>query len=372
MQASPGHLDLLRRQLGRPQLILFSDLDGSGLQTLLAQPHVLSELVAGNHAVAVALHALDHSTADAVRTLNAHAIPVVAWLLLPPSEGVWLNLQNYPQALERYHTFRHWAAEQDVRFVAIGLDIEPPPTPTTAAQGAWSVRSLARRIWLAHENVLFTAARAAYTDLIADIHHDGYEVHTYQLPILADDRRAGTTLVQRAFDLVDLPADVEVLMCYSSIPLTRLDSDLGGALISSYGPTADAIGVGSVGSAAAREAGAETLPPLAWEGLERDLLLAAHHTDIIYVSSLEGCVERGLLPRIRALDWDRDMHPQPMRRMLVAALRSALLVILLTARFSRTLFAWMGWGLALLLLLRHLQQWHRRRTSAPHQSSSWI
>jgi hypothetical protein len=365
VQALPSNPDRLQRQLGRPQLIFFSELDGAGLRSLLTQANVLNELVAGNHGVAIALHKLDTVTADVVRMLNAHAVPVVAWLLLPPSEGVWLNLQNYPQALERYYSFRQWAAEQGARFVAVGLDIEPPP-PSAYHQGAWSLRVFARRIWLARENVLYTAARAAYTDLIAAIHHDGYEVHTYQLPILADDRRAGTTLVQRAFDLVDLPADVEVLMCYSSIPFRRLGSDLGGALISSYGPTADAIGVGSVGGPV-RDAGAETLPPLAWDGLERDLLLAAHHTDTVYVSSLEGCVERGLLARIRAIDWDRDMQPQPSRRMLIGALRTVLFFSLITARFSRALIAWMGWALAILLLLRQLQQWYRRRTPAGYR-----
>ncbi len=364
MQASPSNLDLLRRQLGRPQLIFFSELDGVNLQQLLAHTNVLHELVAGNHGVAVALYELDTITATVVRTLNANDVPVIAWLLLPPGEGVWLSLQNYPQALERYHTFRYWATEHGLRFVAVGLDIEPPPTPTTNQQGAWSLRTLARRLWLARENVLYTAARAAYTDLIANIHHDGYEVHTYQLPLLADDRRAGTTLVQRAFDLVDLPADVEVLMCYSSIPLPRLGNDLGGALISSYGPTADGIGVGSVGSASAREVGAETLPPLAWEALERDLLLAAHHTDTIYLSSLEGCGERGLLPRIRAIDWDRDVQPFPSRQVLVAGLRGVLLLSLITARFSRSLIAWMGWGLALLLLLRQLRTWYQHRISS--------
>jgi hypothetical protein len=357
------NLDVLHRSLGRPQVIFFSELESSGLQQLLAQPGVIEELTAGDHGVALALHQLDAATAQAVQVLNAHAVPVIAWLLLPPGEGVWLNLQNYPQALERYHAFRNWAVEHDLRFVAVGLDIEPPPVPSAAPQGAWNVRTIVRRLWLARENVLYTAARAAYTDLIATIHHDGYEVHTYQLPLLADDRRAGTTLLQRAFDLVDLPADVEVLMCYSSIPIRCLGSDLGGALISSYGPTADAIGIGSVGSVAPRDA--DTLPPLAWEALERDLLLAAHHTDTIYVSSLEGCVERGLLTRIRTLNWDRDLHAVPSRRVLVTMLRAALLLSLITARFSRSLIAWMGWGFALVLLFRQIRAWRQRRTSNP-------
>ncbi|NJN19072.1 MAG: hypothetical protein HC822_23870, partial [Oscillochloris sp.] len=213
------------------------------------------------------------------------------------------------------------------------------------------------------ENVLYPAARAAFQDLIAEIHHDGYEVHTYQLPILADDRRAGTTLAQRALDIVDLPADVEVLMCYSSVPLDSVQNDLGGALIASYGSSADAIGVGAVTSTGQVESSSDDLPPLSWEAIERDLLLAARHTDMIYLASLEGCAERGLLPRIAAIDWDADVQAVGWKRALVAVLRSALLVALLLARFSRALFAWLGWGLAFLLLLRQvrsLRQGYRR------------
>lgn len=356
MHESSSKLDHARRQLGRPQLIFFCDLESISLQALLQQVAVLDELKTGGHGVALALHELDVATIAVVQTLNTHAIPVIAWLLLPPSEGIWLNLQNYPQVIERYQAFRQWATAAHLDFVAVGLDIEPPPSVPLPHQAPWNIRALVRRLWLARENVLFTAARAAYTDLIADIHRDGYEVHTYQLPILADDRRAGTTLAQRAFDLVDLPADVEVLMCYSSIPAASIGSDLGGALIRSYGPNADGIGVGSVGSGAFREGSGDVLPPLAWEALERDLLLAAQHTDTIYVATLEGCVERGLLARIHTMNWDRDVHAVRGRYILVAVLRGILLLSLLAARFSRGLMAWLGWAVALFLFVRQFRQ----------------
>src|SRR5690606_36636118 len=208
--------------------------------------------------------------------------------------------------------------------------------------------------WMARENVLFPAARAAYTDLIAEIHHDGYEVHTYQLPILADDRRAGTTLAQRSLDIVDLPADVEVLMCYSSVPSERIGNDLGGALISSSGAAADSIGVGALG-----DGGTDDLPPLSWEALERDLLLAARYTDTIYVVSLEGCAERGLLPRIAALNWDADARVVLWKWALISAFRGLILAGLLIARFSRGMLAWLGWAIALLLLIREIRTWRR-------------
>lgn len=339
--------------------MFFCELGASELRALLAGEAVIPALVSQGHGIALAMRELDDATAEVIRQLNAHRVPVVAWLTLPPGEGFWLNLQNYPQAIERYRAVAAWARAAGVHFHAIGLDVEPPSGELDRLQ-RWGARDLARRLWLARENVLFAAARSAYTELIAEIHHDGYEVHTYQLPILADDRRAGTTLAQRALDIVDLPADVEVLICYSSVPLDTLGNDLGGALITSYGPSADAIGVGILSSSAAQEGG-EGLPPLPWEALERDLQLAAHHTDTIYLYSLEGCVERGLLPRLSAFDWAKEGRAIAWKRGLVGAVRGLILVGLLAARFSRILFAWLGWGLFVLLLARRLRAAAPRR-----------
>ncbi|PDW03632.1 hypothetical protein [Candidatus Viridilinea mediisalina] len=341
-----------RNSLGNPQIIFFCDLPSSELEPLLARPGVLTELATQGYGVALALRHLDASTAELVRTLNAQRIPTIAWLLLPPSEGVWLNVQNYPQVIERYQAFRMWVQANTLHFDGVGLDIEPPSAELDRLQ-RWGLPDLVRRIWLAHENVLFLPARAAYIELIAHIHHDGYEVHTYQLPILADDRRAGTTLVQRVLDIVDLPADLEVLICYSSAPLDKLNHDLGGALITSYGPSADSIGVGIV-SPSPRES-SEELPPLAWEALERDLILAARHTDMIYIYSLEGCVERGLLPRLATINWDAPEQAVTWKVALVSSLRSAILSGLLFARFSPNLFAWLGWGLFALMLAQRIR-----------------
>jgi hypothetical protein len=352
-----------RQILGRPQLIFFSELDSPALEQLLEQPGLLADLSSSDCGIAVAVRELSPSDSEVFRLLNQHHIPVIAWLQLPPDEGYWFNLQNYPQAIERYRAFRSWARTDGLRFHAVGLDIEPPIRELSLLQ-RWGLRDLARRLWLARENVLYPAARAAYADLIAEIHHDGYEVHTYQLPVIADDRRAGTTLVQRSLDVIDLPADVEVLMCYSSIPLDRIGNDFGGALISSYGPAADGIGVGSIGGSTVTNSSAEGLPPLSWEALERDLLLAAHYTDTIYVLSLEGCVERGLIPRIAALNWDDEARVVAWKRVLVAMSRSLLFAGLLLARFSRGLIAWLGWGLAIFLLFRQLRAW--RRASGAH------
>jgi len=359
VQASTPTTESAVATFGRPQITFFCELDGPALHELLRDGQVLTTLAASGYGVAVSTRALDAATAEVVRLLNSRGILAIAWLLLAPSEGSWLNLRNYPQAVERYHAFRAWSQSHALHFQAIGLDIEPPEAAIANLQ-RWGARHIANRVWQARENVLFAAARAAYTDLITEIHHDGYEVHTYQLPILADDRRAGSSLSQRTLDIIDLPADVEVLSCYSSAPIARLDNDLGGALILSYGPAADAISIGAISGIGARDGG-DDLPQLPWDALERDLLLAAHHTDMIYVYSLEGCVERGLLTRITQINWDAEPTVLLWKRAIVASARGALLVGLLLARFSRALLAWLGWGLFALLLARQLRGAVQRR-----------
>lgn len=325
-----------------PQIYYFAEPGGEPLLALLRRPGVLGALAAAGHGVAVSLDRLDAPRAAAVRLLNDAGVPAVAWLALPPEEGRTLNLQNYPRAVAGYAAFRSWALDHDLRFEAVGLDIEPPLGDM--AHGGWhALRATAGRLWLARDNALYPSARAALVELVNTVRQDGYEVHTYQLPLIADDRRAGTTIVQRALDIAELPADVEVLVCSSGVPIDWLDFDLGGALVDAYGPAADALAVGID----------EDEPPAkAWPALRRDLLLAARHTDTLYVSTLDLCARHGLIERVAALDWDAPARPAPLRRVAVAGLRTGLLAALIAGRSWRGALAWSGWLVALIVWLR--------------------
>ncbi len=367
---APGSTEQTRITFARPQLIFFTELEDNRLRQLLLDNGVLAELATHQYGLALAIVVLNETQAEVVRHLNRCGIPTIAWLRLSPSEGFWFNLQNYPQAVERYRSFHTWAQTHELHFDAVGLDIEPPSSAVAQWQ-QWGLRSILRHLWLAHENVLYPAARAAYNDLIVEIHHDGYEVHTYQLPLLADDRRAGTTLVQRAFDILDLPADVEVLMCLSNISLEHVGHDLSGALIASYGPSADSIGVGHTGAAHdTTDPDAVKLPPSWWASLQRDLLLAAHYTDVIYVFSLEVCVAHGILPHIAALNWEQEPRLHLRQHLLISIMRLSLLFLLLLARFHRMLLAWMGWVLAAVLCIQHVRRRYAARIRQPDRTDA--
>jgi hypothetical protein len=130
---------------------------------------------------------------------------------------------------------------------------------------------------------------------------ESWRVESYQFPSIADDRQAGSRLLQRAFGMMDLAVDREVWMLYSSILPPR-----GPGWLCSYGPQAQAIAVGSTGG------GIDSLPKLGWDELRRDLLLARRWVENVYVFSLEGCVEQRLLPRIASIDWTQaDAIPIP-------------------------------------------------------------
>ena len=66
-------------------------------------------------------------------------------------------------------------------------------------------------------------------------------MENYQFPLIADERRAGSTVLQR-LALVDVATDREVWMLYSSFLRA-----LGPGLIWAYSPEATAVAVGTTG-----------------------------------------------------------------------------------------------------------------------------
>lgn len=352
MATEPDLLDDQQLLGDQPRLIFSTELDAAALLATLRRPGVLDRLAALGCAVALLLPDLGDTRAQVVRLLNQHGVGAIASLCLPLDEGFAFNLLNYPRAFECYSAFQAWARAYELRFEAVGLSIEPPledVAPDVRPGTLRMPRALLRRLWLARENILYPSAQTAYGELIVAMHLDGYEVHTYQMPVIADDRRAGTSLVQRALDIIDLPSDLDVLMCSSSAPLDLLGNDLGGALIASYGASADAIGIGSIGDG---DPAAEGHTPLPWPALRRDALLAAQHTDTIYIYSLEDCVARNLLPQLAGLEWGAPARATVRGRLLIGLLRGAIFAVLMVARFGLVALAWAGWALAIVLWLR--------------------
>jgi hypothetical protein len=279
-----------------PRLTFFCELGAEPLQALFEDPAVLEQLVALRACVSLGLVDLGAERAAVVRRLHEAGVPVIAWQLLPAEQGYWLNLDNAPQGLARYEAFRQWTAEHGLHWDGVGLDIEPDLAELRRllAQRWRYVPALFRRLRRGEQ---LRQAREVYEGLVARIRAEGHRVDTYQLPLIVDDREAGSTLLQRLLGVVDLSVDREVLMLYSSFVRPH-----GAGLLESYGAQARSIGVGSTGGGVELP-GAGAAPPLSWEELSSDLRRARRLCADLHVFSLEGCVAQGFLARLRDFDW---------------------------------------------------------------------
>jgi hypothetical protein len=151
-----------------------------------------------------------------VRRLNAAGIPVTAWLLLSMDQGYYFNLGNYDQTQACYQGFQAWTAENGLEWAGVGLDVEPDfREMQMLAAKPWKLlpdflrRSLSGR--------MLSRAQAAYADLAKAVRKEGYTLESYQYPMIADERKVGSTLLRRVTGVVDVPVDREVWMLYTTL-----------------------------------------------------------------------------------------------------------------------------------------------------------
>jgi hypothetical protein len=283
--------------MGAPRLTFFCELEIKPLQVLFSLPDIVT-LADLNATISMGILDLSNERAEVVRRLNEAGIPLVAWLLLPREEGYYFNIYNARQAEQRYYAFKLWSEEHNLQWQGVGLDIEPDireleKLTTDRLKMAFLM------IRRAYNRKAFREAHRVYSNLVKQIRNDGYRVDVYQFPLIADERSANSTLLQKTMGLIDLPADREVLMLYSSF--LRPD---GPGMLWSYGNNAQSIGIGSTGGGV--DLDILDLVPMNWEEFERDLRYAWVFTDDIHIFSLEGCIRQGYLSRLKDFNFD---HP---------------------------------------------------------------
>ena len=284
--------------MSAPRLTFFCELESGDLPGFFTG-QVISDLSALGASVSLGILNRSRERAETVRRLNEAGIPVTAWLLLPREQGYWFNAGNVRQAEACYQQLKAWTAENDLHWAAVGLDIEPDVADMELlgeSKPRWLLKAAGR---LADRGRLRQAEKG-YAQLVNAMRADGYTVESYQFPFIADERRARSTLIRRAAGLVDVPADREVWMLYTSYFRPK-----GAGFLWSYAPDAQAIGLGSTGGGV--DTGIGDSRPLSWEELARDLRLAWHWNDRLYLFSLEGCVRQGFLPRLREFTWDQPL-----------------------------------------------------------------
>jgi hypothetical protein len=284
-----------------PRLTFACELTRARLGGFFAEPSVIGCLQALHARVALMLSDFSDERAAVVRQLNEAGVPVIGVPLLPFGDGYYFTSDNAGLAAARYHEWVEWSRRHQLTWAGVGLDIEPDGRIyQQVLDNPWRlVPMLAPRL---ADGARPQRAAAAYAALVAKIRADGWAVENYQFPLIADERRAGSTLLQR-LGLVDVDTDREVWMLYSSFLRA-----LGPGMIWSYGPQAQAMGVGSTGGGP-DVPGLPQVPRLSWDELARDLRLARRWCDDILIHSLEGCVWHGYLERLQSFDWQPPTGP---------------------------------------------------------------
>jgi hypothetical protein len=323
-----------------PNLAFACELDTPRLTALFTDGLVIDDLKVLRARVLLMLSDYSVERARVVQRLNTAGVPVTGIPLVPVEDGYYFTPDNVPQAYASYEHFKRWTVEHGLIWADVGLDIEPEADFFfTISRNPWGLLPmLASRV---RDTARPRRGRAAYESLVARIHADGWSVENYQMPLIADERRVGSTLLQRLFGLVDLPTDREVWMQYNSFM-----RGIGPAVLWSYGPEAAAIAVGTTGGGPVVP-NPPQMPTLSWEEFARDLRLARHWSENVYVHSLEGCVEQGYLSRLRSFDWTEQVTP-PEHVWVAKLLRTALRSVLWASAHPRQTFA--GAGAAVWLI----------------------
>lgn len=290
----------------RPALFFFNEQDSDSLAATFS-PVVITQLSLLKAGVSMGLRDLTAARAEVVRALNAANVPVTAWLLLSRDEGYFATHTNVEAIEAAYTRLMAWARHHQLHLTGLGLDFEPDLRELDelmARPGLTLAKWLLRR----GRGPVVEQARTAYQRLVERARGDGLRVETYQFPVIVDDRRATSQFWQRTMGALALEADREVPMVYTS-----LLGAAGPGLLEHWAPHCRAIAVGSTGG------GIDPFPKLSWAELERDLVVAARHAREVFIFSLEGCVEQGLLERLASVEWDRTVIRGPPTHRLLAA-----------------------------------------------------
>ena len=310
--------------MARPQLTFFCELPPEQLTKLFDGRFVIDDLKALDAALSLGILDFSEERAELVKRLNTAGVPVIAWLLLPEADGYWFNADNYDKAAARYVAFKAWTTQHDLQWAGIGLDFEMDINDLRTAVSGTADKSFAKKIFSRiFDKARLVHAQRSYQALVDLIHADAYPVESYHIPLIVDERRARATVLQRTLGLVDIETECEVLMLYTNMLTAQ-----GDAVLWSYAPEADSVGVGSTGGGVDLSPTID-LEPLTWEAFARDLRLCVMQEKPIHIFSLEGCVEQSFLSKLNTFDWDKP-EAVPEGANQVRSLRTGLAALLWT------------------------------------------
>lgn len=321
------------------------------MQSLFADPSVIPALKDLHAEVAVPIADFAPERAAIARRLSAEGIPVIAWIELDKSQGIYFNADVVSQAAARISEFESWTEANGLQWAAVGLDIEPNFSELAEFKvHRWRmITTLLRRSMDASR---IRNAQQAYRKMISALQSRGYVVQTYQMPYIPAERSVHSTAIDRLLGTVDVRGNQEYLMIYTSFA-----RPVGAGMIWSLGRDAQdiSIGVTDGDGPAGQDSG-----PLNWNEFSRDLIVASHYTSNIGVYDLEGCVRQGFLPRLETMDWSQSVVLPATSIRRAERIGRIIRIVLWTASHILYFLA-----AILVLFVGLFWRWRKRRTARP-------
>ena len=212
------------------ELNFFCTLEAKALARLFEDRFVLDDLKSLGAGVSLAVMDFSNERARAVQLLNKLGIPVIAWLMLPQEHHYWFTLSNSGLALEHYQQFKQWSQHKKLNWVGIGLCIKE--------ESCWG-NSLKTE---EEKSAELSQAKQNYLQLGIQVHNDGYRLELYRPAAVVAAQHARSKLLRRAEGQLELVADRQVDLLFTSLHRGQNQAALWRALADSQ-----AIGIGLTG-----------------------------------------------------------------------------------------------------------------------------
>lgn len=279
-----------------PHISFFVELKGPEFSKLFDDSLLIRDLQQMHASLRVGLIDFSKERTETIQKLNRAGIPVYAWLLLPEDEGYWFYMNNGDKAVKRYAEFKKWSEENQLKWAGLGIDLELDFNDARLA-----VKHPGRLAWKAYkrlfDNTSIVKGREIYQGLINQMIADSFNVESYVISLIYDERLKHTTSLQKLSGILDVQTPVEIPMDYTSA--------MGAGTIAIYHNDHQPIALGITGGGVTIEGVQPKF--MTWDDLSRDLLVASQYTHEIIIFCLEATVKNGWLPKIMHFDFNQPV-----------------------------------------------------------------
>jgi hypothetical protein len=150
-----------------------------------------------------------------------------------------------------------------------------------------------------------------YSEMVSGMRRDGFEVSTFNIPYVIDDRLDGDASIQEMFHVPFVESDIAVYMLYRSY-FTDSGLGKGTANVLSY---ARSLNGGSAGI------GNYMHKYIAFNDFADDLRIAARWSPVVHIYNLESLVFRGWLGRLASVDVRAPVESAFTKRIIITGYR---------------------------------------------------